>query len=45
MLDVGCGWGAMVRHAPRHHGVEATGVTLAPEQATYARAAVRAEGL
>lgn len=45
LLDVGCGWGAMVRHAARHYGVRATGVTLSPEQAVHARAAVRADGL
>lgn len=45
LLDVGCGWGAMVRHAARRYGVQATGITLSPEQAAYARAAVAAEGL
>ncbi|HZI96212.1 MAG TPA: class I SAM-dependent methyltransferase [Actinomycetales bacterium] len=45
LLDVGCGWGSMVRHAARHHGVEATGITLSPQQAEYARDAVRSEGL
>ena len=28
LLDVGCGWGGMVMHAARHHGVHAVGVTL-----------------
>lgn len=45
LLDVGCGWGSMVRHAAIHHGVEATGITLSPVQAAYARDVVRAEGL
>lgn len=45
LLDIGCGWGGLVRHATRHHGVEATGVTLSPEQAQWARAAAQAEGL
>src|SRR5215475_8826136 len=27
LLDVGCGWGGMVRHAAREHGVKALGVT------------------
>jgi cyclopropane-fatty-acyl-phospholipid synthase len=45
LLDVGCGWGAMARHAATRYGVEATGITLSPEQAGHARAAVRAEGL
>ena len=28
LLDVGCGWGGMVRHAVKHYGVTAIGVTL-----------------
>ena len=28
LLDVGCGWGGMVRHAAREYGVSALGVTL-----------------
>lgn len=45
MLDIGCGWGALVCHAAEHYGVEAVGVTLAEEQVTYAREQVRARGL
>jgi cyclopropane-fatty-acyl-phospholipid synthase len=45
LLDVGCGWGRMVRHAAHHYGVEAVGVTLSEEQATWANAAVEADGL
>ncbi len=44
-LDVGCGWGALVIHAARRHGVEAVGVTLSEEQAALARERVAAEGL
>ena len=33
LLDVGCGWGGMVRHAAQHYGVKALGVTLSREQA------------
>ncbi|MGZ4603233.1 MAG: class I SAM-dependent methyltransferase [Kineosporiaceae bacterium] len=44
LLDVGCGWGGMVRHAARH-GVRALGVTLSKEQATWAQEAIRREGL
>jgi cyclopropane-fatty-acyl-phospholipid synthase len=32
LLDVGCGWGGMVIHAARHHGVDAVGITLSPAQ-------------
>lgn len=45
LLDVGCGWGSMVRHAARHHGVHAVGVTISAEQAAWAREAVEREGL
>jgi cyclopropane-fatty-acyl-phospholipid synthase len=37
LLDIGCGWGALVCHAAQHYGVKATGVTLAEEQAKLAR--------
>jgi cyclopropane-fatty-acyl-phospholipid synthase len=45
VLDVGCGWGGMVRHAARHHGVSIVGVTLSQEQAAWAQEAIRREGL
>ncbi len=45
LLDVGCGWGGMVRHAVRHYGVSALGVTLSRQQATYAAARLEREGL
>lgn len=44
LLDVGCGWGAMVRHAARR-GVRALGVTLSAQQAAWAQEAIRREGL
>lgn len=44
LLDVGCGWGGMVRYAARR-GVTAIGVTLSSEQASWARRAIEAEGL
>ncbi|GAB2989745.1 class I SAM-dependent methyltransferase [Nocardioides montaniterrae] len=45
LLDVGCGWGGMVRHAARHYGVKALGVTLSREQATWAAQAIKEERL
>src|SRR6516225_10950231 len=45
LLDVGCGWGGMVRHAAREHGVKALGVTLSAQQASWAQQAIAAEGL
>ncbi len=44
LLDIGCGWGGMVRYAARH-GVRAVGVTLSREQAEWARKAIADEGL
>ncbi len=45
LLDVGCGWGTLVRHAARHHGVEAVGITLSHAQADWARDRIAADGL
>ncbi|TDC31007.1 class I SAM-dependent methyltransferase [Micromonospora sp. KC213] len=45
LLDVGCGWGGMVRHAAREYGVRALGVTLSRAQARWAQAAIEREGL
>jgi len=44
LLDVGCGWGSMVRYAARH-GVRVIGVTLSREQAAWAQKAIADEGL
>lgn len=35
-LDIGSGWGALVRHAAGHYGVRATGCTLSEQQFDYA---------
>ena len=45
LLDVGCGWGTMVRHATKEYGVKALGVTLSKAQADWAAAAIEKEGL
>jgi len=45
LLDVGCGWGGMVRHAAREYGVRALGVTLSLQQAEWAKAAIDGEHL
>jgi len=44
-LDIGCGWGALVRFAARHYGVDATGVTLSRNQHALANERIRADGL
>ena len=45
LLDIGCGWGGMVRHAARHYGVTALGVTLSRDQASWAQEAIKRDGL
>ncbi len=45
LLDIGCGWGALICHAAQHYGVRATGVTLAEEQAALAREKIARLGL
>ncbi len=45
LLDLGCGWGALVMHAAANYGVEALGLTLSPHQAEVARERIRGAGL
>jgi len=45
LLDIGCGWGGMVRHAAKHYGVKVLGVTLSREQATWAQDEIKRQGL
>ena len=45
LLDVGCGWGTMVRHAAEHYGVQVLGVTLSRQQADYGRKQLADAGL
>ena len=44
-LDIGCGWGGLLIHAARHHGVRAVGITLSEPQAALARERIEREGL
>lgn len=32
LLDLGCGWGSLMRHAAKYHGVTALGITHSEEQ-------------
>ena len=41
LLDIGCGWGALARHAARHYGAEVVGITLSEPQQRYAQEACR----
>ena len=45
LLDIGCGWGALVCWAARHHGVRAHGITLSRQQLEYAQQRILTEGL
>ncbi|AJE03139.1 SAM-dependent methyltransferase [Geobacter pickeringii] len=45
LLDIGCGWGAMVMHAARHYGVDALGITLSAAQAELAAGEIGRAGL
>jgi cyclopropane-fatty-acyl-phospholipid synthase len=45
LLDIGCGWGALIRHAVTNYGVTALGVTLSPSQAEIANRRIRDAGL
>ncbi|MEM9371006.1 MAG: cyclopropane-fatty-acyl-phospholipid synthase family protein [Pseudomonadota bacterium] len=45
LLDIGCGWGGLVRHAAIHYGVRAHGITLSEAQAAEARRRIQGDGL
>jgi cyclopropane-fatty-acyl-phospholipid synthase len=45
LLDVGAGWGGLIRHAAAHYGVSAVGVTLSRRQVEWARRANVQAGL
>jgi len=45
LLDVGCGWGALVMYAAEHYGAVAHGVTLARQQAALALERIAQAGL
>jgi cyclopropane fatty-acyl-phospholipid synthase-like methyltransferase len=44
-LDIGCGWGTLLVHAASQHGTLSTGITLAQEQAEWARNAAEKAGV
>lgn len=45
LLDIGCGWGTLVAFAAKNYGVNATGVTLAKEQAAFGNQRIKDNGL
>lgn len=45
LLDIGCGWGGLIVHAARNHGVHALGITLSHNQFDYVRNRIAREAL
>ena len=35
LLDIGCGWGGLARHASEHYGCRVVGITISEEQCRY----------
>ncbi len=45
LLDIGCGWGALILRAAQHWGARCVGITLSQQQYDLARARIAAAGL
>lgn len=45
LLDIGCGWGAVIMQAAGHYDVKTTGITLSKEQYDGANSAIASRGL
>lgn len=45
MLDIGCGWGALICHAAKYYGVQAHGITLSEEQLGLTKQKIASMGL
>ncbi|GAA5165091.1 cyclopropane-fatty-acyl-phospholipid synthase family protein [Viridibacterium curvum] len=45
LLDIGCGWGALILHAARHYGVNAYGITLSRPQLAVVQERIAEAGL
>ena len=45
LLDIGCGWGALILRAAKKYGAVATGITLSRNQFDYVQSRIKAEGL
>lgn len=45
LLDIGCGWGALIIHAAKHYGVDALGITLSEKQLSLAGERIAEAGL
>lgn len=45
LLDIGCGWGALICWAAKHYGVSAHGITLSQNQFDHAQRVIKEQGL
>ncbi|WP_035054179.1 SAM-dependent methyltransferase [Andreprevotia chitinilytica] len=45
LLDIGCGWGALILRAARDYGAKATGITLSEQQFELTQQRIHAAGL
>ena len=45
LLDIGCGWGALVEYAAKNCGLEALGITLSQKQVELANERIAKAGL
>lgn len=45
LLDIGCGWGALLLWAAQHHGVQALGITLSRNQFAHVSRLIDDQGL
>ncbi len=45
LLDIGCGWGALIRWAAQHYGVQAHGITLSRNQYGHCLRMIAEQGL
>ncbi len=45
LLDIGCGWGALICHAAKNYGVKAHGITLSKEQLALTQQKIHDMGL
>jgi cyclopropane fatty-acyl-phospholipid synthase-like methyltransferase len=45
MLDIGCGWGTLARHAATKYGADATGVTISKNQTAFGNGRIQKAGV
>jgi len=45
LLDIGCGWGTLTRHAAVNYGADATGITIAERQTEFGNERIKTAGV